>query len=415
MFSLCLVVWFHTTIAIPTWNTTVPDLNVNHSAGLPLIPQQNFTIYNSTLSNGKRNSNGTYNHGPMPIFWNNMYYVSWYNSPQNESQYMRVLYSTSTNGENWSKPIQAFTNFTTVGQENEPFFISPTSNNLYITCSLYKYDDIKTLIVREIKTSGSMGDIFWLSTSVPNNPSVTKYINKTFLDMDNVTISDMETYISSLLYDNVPDGGSSNSQTFNERSMYLIPNTTSHQNGVYSQEIMLLLRASGGNDHYLWASSCIDTFKNMDIIVPSDKLIGCRPGIGVINVNLVNVLNGRATNISENNQTCTWSEPVVTNIVDAPSRTCVASLEDGRIYYVGNPVAGSRHVLVLAISNNGLQFTNGYAVRYDPPPIIYPGKAKVMGFQYPSAMWINDYLYITYSVGKENIQISKVKISDIMS
>ena len=67
------------------------------------------------------------------------------------------------------------------------------------------------------------------------------------------------------------------------------------------------------------------------------------------------------------------------------------------------------------MSNDGLKFTSVYAVRYNPPPVLYPGRAKGEGFQYPSGMWIGDYLYVFYSTGKEDIQLSKVKISDLIS
>ena len=76
---------------VPSWNTTFPNLTVNASAGLPLLSNTVFTVYNTTLETGDKNQNGTYNHGPIITKYEGYFYCSWYNSPQNESQYMRVL------------------------------------------------------------------------------------------------------------------------------------------------------------------------------------------------------------------------------------------------------------------------------------------------------------------------------------
>ena len=63
---------------IPAWKGTVPSKS-NISGGLPLISgATHTTIYNATLPNGSPNyANGTYNHGPIPIFHDGLYWISW--------------------------------------------------------------------------------------------------------------------------------------------------------------------------------------------------------------------------------------------------------------------------------------------------------------------------------------------------
>eukprot|EP01052_Picozoa_sp_SAG31_P018665 SAG31_NODE_1331_length_8748_cov_5.583189_9_plen_135_part_00 len=47
---------------------------------------------------GKR-AFGTYSHGPIITFWAGHFYVNWYNAPRDEANEMRVLMSSSVDGE----------------------------------------------------------------------------------------------------------------------------------------------------------------------------------------------------------------------------------------------------------------------------------------------------------------------------
>eukprot|EP01084_Bolivina_argentea_P093269 167781_1 len=386
---------------IPSWNTTWPNMAINKSAGLPVISEAHYTIYNSTLKDGKPNPNGTYNHGPIIIYHKDHFYMSWYNSPQNESQYMRVLYSKSKDTTDWSSPNELFTNITTKGEENEPWTI--INNNLYASCSISKE---YPALMRQLYNNNTFSEIFWLSNEIPSNFTHLGY--KTYLSMDNQTQNDMQIYLRSLYNDTVMNAD--NGASFNEKSMYLIPNNGNKQ----QQQLMLLLRTSS---HYqrLFSSTC---FINNSNTLNITNIIECRPGIGALNYNLVQIYyNEKANKISN----CNWSKPVITNIPDAPSRTCVSQLNDGRIYMVGNQLDKNddnnenqpRDVLVLSISNSGFDFSKAYTVRYNPPPIKYYGLHKDPGFEYPAAYYDNEYLYISYSVNKEDIQVSLVRLADI--
>lgn len=43
----------------------------------------------------------------------------------------------------------------------------------------------------------------------------------------------------------------------------------------------------------------------------------------------------------------------------------------------------------------------------------YPGQAKCVGFQYPGGLVTNTHLYVSYSIGKEDIAISQIPLSAI--
>ena len=120
---------------------------------------------------------------------------------------------------------------------------------------------------------------------------------------------------------------------------------------------------------------------------------------------------------------CNWSNPIITNIPDAPARTCTSHLPNGYIYLVGNQISTGtdqeyRSVLTLSLSKNGYNFDKIYAVRYNPPPVMFPGNGKQPEFAYPAAMWIDnnndqDLFYLVYDVNKESIVLSVVDIQDI--
>ena len=394
--GLCVVNGFD--YRYPTWNTTYPNITINESAGLPPINSELYIIFNHSINN----NNGSYNNGPIPIYWNGYFYVSWYNTlTAKESNDMRVLYSTSKDGIIWSEPIIGFNNLTHVGEENEPWLI--INNHLYIASSVYDYP-FEGLMRRIYgpNSNDKKGDIFWLTDIVPYG--LERRCNLTFLDMDNETRNDIEQYIASLINIETIPGGTFDDVFFNERSLYVVPDTF---NGT-SQQLMLLLRTNDNRDDnrdFQWASTCINKLEYN--IIKSDILFnGCRPGIGVLRWNMVNLLDNKVDNIHEQ-QYCKWTKPERTNIPNAPGRTCAAVLPNGSIYFIGNLVEKYRYVLVLATSQNGLDFTNAWAVRYNDI------NGSINSYEYPSSVLVNNRMYITYSINKNDIAINILNISHI--
>ena len=109
----------------------------------------------------------------------------------------------------------------------------------------------------------------------------------------------------------------------------------------------------------------------------------------------------------------TWTEPQQTNVPDSPSKTVSGMLPDGRVYMVGNQtneVAYGRDPLTLAISRDGVHFDWAAAIRYDAPNIEFPGKGKGKGYQYPSVTIDGDEMVVTYSIGKEDVAVSRFAV-----
>jgi len=98
---------------------------------------------------------------------------------------------------------------------------------------------------------------------------------------------------------------------------------------------------------------------------------------------------------------------------DCPGNKEFGMLPDGRVWYVGNPVPGSRDQLVLALSEDGWIFDEAYLVRWEPLTQLYPGRAKGgTGYQYPSAVHHEGMLVIAYSVSRDFIEVSRVPLRE---
>jgi len=109
----------------------------------------------------------------------------------------------------------------------------------------------------------------------------------------------------------------------------------------------------------------------------------------------------------------TWTEPQETNIPDSPSKTVSGTLPDGRVYVVGNQINGElfgRDPLTLAISRDGVNFEWAAAIRYGAPAVEFPDDGKGPGFQYPSVTFDGEEMVVTYSIGKEDVAVSRFAV-----
>ncbi len=110
-----------------------------------------------------------------------------------------------------------------------------------------------------------------------------------------------------------------------------------------------------------------------------------------------------------------WSLPEKTLFTNDTSKFSVGKLSDGRFYYVGNSlVGGGRNPLVLSLSKDGENFNKHFVLGEEKPTIKYRGFAKFGAYGYPYAFEDEGYLYVIYSVNKEDIEACRVKISDLL-
>ncbi len=109
-----------------------------------------------------------------------------------------------------------------------------------------------------------------------------------------------------------------------------------------------------------------------------------------------------------------WINTGTTNLTDAWARTSAGNLPDGTCFIVSNPSTKiGRDILAIALSDDGITFDRAKLLLNNAPPLEFAGKAKGAGWQYPSAKVWEQYLYIAYTVGKEHVEVLRVKLSDL--
>lgn len=109
-----------------------------------------------------------------------------------------------------------------------------------------------------------------------------------------------------------------------------------------------------------------------------------------------------------------WEPALRTNIPDSPSKSTTGTLSDGRTFLIGNQVTrldGARDPLTIALSRDGRNFDWAAAIRTGAPGVRVAGSAKSPGFQYPSARVVGDEIWVMYTVGKEDVAVSRVPVS----
>ena len=113
----------------------------------------------------------------------------------------------------------------------------------------------------------------------------------------------------------------------------------------------------------------------------------------------------------------------VTNgtLPDSRAKQCAGNLPDGTAYMVNNPISTAvvktRRPLVLTRSRTGSLFDKAYLLRsyWSLPPQRYSGTAKTLGFSYPKATIWNGYLYVGYSVNKEDMECTRVPLTSLQT
>ena len=117
----------------------------------------------------------------------------------------------------------------------------------------------------------------------------------------------------------------------------------------------------------------------------------------------------------------TWSDPVETNLYDSKSKQCAGNLPDGTAFIVNNPVQSeTRSPLVIHLSKDGETFSQSYLLRtgytktVDTTGGIQDRRGSAgSGYCYPKAMVHGDYLYVSYSTNKEDVEYTRIPLSSI--
>jgi len=115
----------------------------------------------------------------------------------------------------------------------------------------------------------------------------------------------------------------------------------------------------------------------------------------------------------------TWTVPTRTSFPDACAKSNAGKLPDGQVYVINNvlPLStkdGGRQLLGISLSRDGLNFDRVAVIRFMAPPKRYEGRAKSAGYAYPHSVVVGDHLWVIYSVNKEDIEVTRVPLVELM-
>ena len=73
-------------------------------------------------------------------------------------------------------------------------------------------------------------------------------------------------------------------------------------------------------------------------------------------------------------------------------------------------------MLAISLSRDGLNFDRMAVINFIAPMQRYEGKAKrANGYQYPHSVVVGKYLWVIYSVNKEDIEVARISIAELES
>ena len=352
----------------------------------------------------------TYNHQPYLAYWNDQFYLQYLSGEfQEHTPPTRVLIMTSENGRDWSSPETVFPVYdlheinTELGHldagtkavmhQRMGFYVAP--NGKLLTLAFYSY----TLsprhspnagqglgrVVREVKKDGSYGPIYFIrynrhagfDESNTNFPFYKESKDQAFLDACESLLQNKLITLQWWEEDRAKDG-------------FFVVDPGDAQGAAYFSQSMTSSAGAGKafNFYHRPDGVVVGIWKNQWSALSKDE--------------------GKS-----------WT-PFTKNKSLNPTGAKVwgQKLDDGSYALVHNQTAGfrNRYPMVVMTSEDGHKYTDMYSVRGDIPELRYQGIHKGIGAQYFRGIIEGngnppgDELWVTYSVNKEDIWVSAIKV-----
>lgn len=370
------------TPVVPMWKAPMPSRDLSHGAGLPLLKEaQHATVW--TPAN---RAQGAYNHFAALVFYKGRFFAMWGNSTEGEdAPGQRVLFAWSDRWGKWSAPQELFPAPGPVKPRSEKgIYLNPDrwiviDDRLYAVAYVHRAGIYP--IARSVSAHGRLGRPFVVK-ELPRNASLPVFMKN---KAKNTAFRPSYTSIKNWYRDH-------------------------HQVSWWARS------GEGGPDTGVDGSPLIESFSYQ-----------ARDGGMVLFMRSWGSPHKPTQNnrlyVSFSDGKSGWSLPYPTDIPDAPSRAQALSLADSTVLLIGNQIAWTfdhalyldRDPLTVSVSEDGYTFDRVYALRTGAPKTYrIPGvKGRNPGFAYPSALVHDGWLYVLYSIGKEDMAISRVPLSEM--
>ncbi|HRG93022.1 MAG TPA: six-hairpin glycosidase, partial [Chitinophagaceae bacterium] len=396
MRSLLLIAGFMITVSLSAQDTvryigkTLSNVDYHHGQLSPAMGVHNIQTMRANRADKNETSSWTYNHAPMLAHWNNQFYLEYLSNPVGEHVAPgQTLLQTSKNGYQWSEPVVIFPpykipdGFVKEGKKDTARnsfavmhqrigFYTSKSNKLYAIgyygICLVKGDDPNDgngigRVIREIKTDGSFGPIFFLRYNHAFNEKNTSY----------------------------PFYKSSND-----------PALISACEEFLSNPLLMMQTVEEGDRN--------------DPLIPLQKDFKAFNYYRLPNKNIVGLWKYALTSISKDGgKTWPMNPTRAPGFVNANAKIWGQKTSDGKYATVYNP-SEFRWPLALSVSDDGLKYKNLLLVNGEISSMRYGGAYKSYGPQYVRGIQEMDgtppdkNMWVTYSMNKEDIWVSRIPI-----
>ncbi|MHC4213488.1 MAG: PA14 domain-containing protein, partial [Planctomycetota bacterium] len=362
-----------------------PDGHLMYSPGVQnmQLSRANRKYPLSVVSSSGDQHGWTYQHHIGIGCWQGKLYAVWDMSPKDEDiPPFHVVYSTSTDGFNWSDPKDLFP----YGQAfNLRFYFYRSSNGrmLAFGAGAFETDDLREadksiLLVREIYSDHKLGKVYTLIKPGPTTPP---WFEK----------SEDKDFVAACRE-------ASNHRPLLEQQDY----------GVFLGEKRMKWHEAKN-----WPSGKIGGIGDFWVFGKSLCFYHREDGtlVSICKMGFVS----QSTDEGE-----TWSKPIIPEgLVGGSGKLWAQKTPDGKYAMVYIPQKSQRYPMAVTTSDDGITFKDMRVIHGEVSEHRYEGRAKGGGPQYLRgvAEWggdamslTNDAIWVIYSVNKEDIWISRIPI-----
>lgn len=370
--------------------STLSNVDYHHGQLSPAIGVHNIQTMRANRSNSDPSA-WTYNHQPMLAYWNNTFFLEYLSNPVGEHiPPGRTLLQTSKDGYNWSKPDVIFGHYRipegtvkagktdTAGKNTYAVmhqrigFYTSKSKRLYALgyygIVLGQKDDPNDgngigRVIREIKADGTYGDIYFFRYN----------------------------------------------HGFSEKN-------TSHPFYKSSKDAELIKACDEILNTPLLMMQTVEEGDRNDPLIPLQKDFKAFNYYHLPNGNVVGLWKYALTSISKDEgKTWQYGPLRAPGFVNANAKIWGQRTSDKKYATVYNP-SEFRWPLALSISDDGLNYKNLLLVNGEITSMRYGGAYKSYGPQYVRGIQEMDgtapdgNMWVTYSMNKEDIWVSKIPV-----
>jgi hypothetical protein len=367
---------------------TLVNVDYHHGQLSPAIGVHNIQTFRANRANPV--NNWTYNHAPMLAYWNNAFYLEYLSNPVGEHVPPGQSYlQTSKDGYTWTEPVVIFPpykipdgfvkeggkdtakNTGAVMHQRIGFYTSKAKRLFalgYYGIVLAKGDDPNDgngigRVIREIKTDGSFGPIYFL-----------RY----------------------------------NHRFTQKNTSYPFYKSSKDKGFVAACEEILATP--------LLMQQMVEEADRNDPLIPLKKDFKAFNYYHLPNGNVVGLWKYALTSISKDEgKTWQYNPTRAPGFVNANAKIWGQKTGDGKYATVYNP-SEFRWPLAISVSDDGLNYKNLLLVNGEITSLRYGGAYKSYGPQYVRGIQEMDgtppdgHLWISYSMNKEDMWVSKISI-----